>query len=190
MDRRSLLIGLLAGGWLATLVGVTDLSPFKSARAQDAGAPPAGPPPIVVPLPNPFSPTTPGRTVNPATGAGRERGIPNPGGGTSAFNNRAIALAGSIGSGESVVYYFDTELQRLLVYQFQPGSRGGVRLVAARHIDYDLRLEGYRDLSDRSRDDLKADYEKQFGAAAARPAGGGPPELPTRKVDIDLGDGK
>ena len=187
MDRRSLLIGLLAGGWLATLVGLSDLSPFKSARAQDAGAPPAGGPPPLPP--NPATPLSPGRTVNPTNGTSRERGLPNPGGGTSAFNNKAIALAGSIGSGESVVYYFDTEQQRLLVYQFQPGSRGGIRLVAARHFDYDLRLGGYRDLSDRTRDELKADYEKMYGPAP-RPAGGGAPDLPVRKVDVDLGDGK
>jgi hypothetical protein len=180
MDRRSLLIGLLAGGWLATLVGLTDLSPFRSAGAQDA-VPPGNRPPLPA---DPATPITPGRTVNPSDVTDRARGIPNPGGNTSAFNNKAIALAGSIGGGESVVYYFDTEQQRLLVYQYQTGSRGGLRLVAARHIDYDLRLEGYRDLSDRSREELKEDYEKMFGGAAPGANGGGNPELPVKKVEV------
>jgi hypothetical protein len=179
MDRRSLLIGLLAGGWIVTLVG-SGFSPFRSAGAQDA---PAG---GRAPLPaDPVTPTTPGRSVNPIEAPTRDRGIPNPGGGTSALNNRAIALAGSIGSGESVVYYFDTEQHRLLVYQFTAGSRGGLRLMAARHIDYDLRLEGYRDNSDRSRDELKADYDKLFGPPTAVPPGA-PPDLPVKKLNIDL----
>jgi hypothetical protein len=111
-------------------------SPLPSARAQDATPPPGN---------DPLSPNGPGRTINPDTGS-RDRGIPSPGNGTSAMNNRAIALAGSIGSGESVVYYFDTELQRLLVYQYRGGDprseRSGLRLVAARHIDYEPEARG------------------------------------------------
>jgi hypothetical protein len=184
MDRRSLLLGFLAGGWLVTLLAVTSLSPFRSAGAADApGGPPAGRPA------DPVTPTTPGRTINPSEGA-RERGIPSPGSNTAAFNNRAIALAGSVGSGESVVYYFDTEAQRLLVYQFKTGDRGGIRLMAARHFDYDLRLEDYRDLSDRTRDGLKADYDrlmKGAGAPGVPPGGVVGPELPPKKVELPTG---
>lgn len=182
MDRRSTLVGFLAGGWVATVLVFSGASFWPSARAQDAAP---GPIP-----PAPTTPTGPGRTINPDTGS-PARGMPNPGGGTSALNNRAIALAASIGSGESVVYYFDTELQRLLVYQYRGGDprsdRGGLRLVAARHIDYDLKLEGYRDLSDRSRDDLKADYERLVKARGAG-AGAEADALPVKKVD--LGPGK
>lgn len=178
MDRRSCVVGFLAGGWVATLVAFWGGSPLPAARAQDATPPPGS---------GPLDPNGPGRTVNPDTGS-RERGIPSPGNGTSAMNNRAIALAGSIGGGESVVYYFDTELQRLLVYQYRGGDprsdRSGLRLVAARHIDYDLRLEGYRDLSERSRDELRDDYEKMLKARGGSSAG----ELPIKKVD--LGPGK
>lgn len=179
MDRRSALVGFLAGGWVATLVAFWGGSPLPSARAQDATPPPgAGN--------DPLNPNGPGRTINPDTGT-RDRGIPSPGNGTSAMNNRAIALAGSIGSGESVVYYFDTELQRLLVYQYRGGDprseRSGLRLVAARHIDYDLKLEGYRDLSERSRDELRDDYEKMARGRSGAPAG----EMPVKKVDLPGG---
>ena len=103
------------------------------------------------------------------------------------MNNRAIALAGSIGSGESVVYYFDTELQRLLGYQYRGGDprseRSGLRLVAARHIDYDLKLEGYRDLSEKSRDDLREDYEKLHRSRPGPSVG----ERPVKTVDLPGG---
>jgi len=174
MDRRSCLVGFLAGGWVATLAAFWSGSPLPSAQAQDATPRPG---------PGPLDPTGPGRTINPDAGT-RDRGIPSPAYGTSAMNNRAIALAGSIGSGESVVYYFDTELQRLLVYQYRGGDprseRSGLRLVAARHIDFDLKLEGYRDLSERSRDELRDDYEKMVKSRGG-PGGG---DMPVKKVDI------
>ncbi len=181
MDRRSLVIGFLAGGWLATLA-VGFLPSFsKSARAED-------PPPAagMAPPLDPVDPTSPGRTINPSSGGGFQRGIPSPGGGTAAWNNRAIALSGSVGSGESVVYYFDTEQQRVLVYQFKAGDRGGIKLMAARHMDYDLRLEEYRDLSENSRDALKAAYDKAFGRRVGG-GNGGDDDIPVKKVDLSPG---
>ena len=129
-----------------------------------------------------MNPTTPGRAINPSDGSDRGRATPNAGGNTSGANSHAIALAGSIGSGESVVYYFDTDHQRLLVYQFKTGERGGVKLMAARHFDYDLKLEEYRDLSDKSRDELKAAYDATFGKAP-------PPseDYPVKKVESSSG---
>ena len=179
MDRRSALVGFLAGGWAATLLAFSGFSPVPDARAQDA----LPIPPFGGPREDPLDSTTAGRTINPTTGA-LPRGSPSPGFGTSALNNRAIALAASIGSGESVVYYFDTELQRLLVYQYRGGDprsdRAGIRLVAARHMDYDLKLEGYRDLSEKSRDELKSDYDS---LVKPHPSDG-IPELPVKKVDL------
>ena len=192
MDRRSWLVGFLAGGWVATLAVTSGIGPFRSARAQDPTPVPL-PIPLPTPVPStpaaptnpngfdPLDPTSPGRTVNPSTGS-LARGVPSPGLGTAGFNNRAIALAASAGSGESVVYYFDTELARLLVYQFRPGDRGGVKLVAARHIDYDLKLEAYHDLSEKKRDELKDDYDAMLKARSA-----GSTELPTKKVDGSSG---
>ena len=175
MDRRSLLLGLLAGGWIATLAVTAPFSPFRSA----AGDPPLGTPPAM----DPIDPTSPGRSVTPSD-LTRDKGSPNPGTGTAGANSHAIALAGSVGSGDSVVYYFDTDTQHLLVYQFQPGSKGGIRLMAARHFDFDLKLEEYRDLSFKTRDELKAAYDSAYGKPAEGLAGMGDPELPVKKVEI------
>ncbi len=189
LSRTSLLIGFLAGGWAATLLIV--FLPHlglgvKTAQAEDEPAtqPAENPLPIPIPLPdfnpNEGNPELPGRIQG--------RGLPNPGGGTGDSNNRAIALAASIGGGESAVYYFDTVSKRLLVYQYRglvngnrplrPGDKGGLRLLAARHMDFDLRLQGYRDLSERTRNELKQRWEKAFGASAQNNGG----VLPTKKV--------
>ncbi|MHC5010145.1 MAG: hypothetical protein ACYTG6_04240 [Planctomycetota bacterium] len=177
MDRRGFLIGFLAGGWIATLLVVgllhfgSDLG-FRQAQAED----PVGPP--VAPLPTagggPNGPVLPGPTVNPLDGPVTPRGGANPGGGTSDSNRRAIALSASVGSGESVVYYFDTVASRLCVYQYKPGNRGGLRLLAARYIDFDLRLEQYRDLSERSPREMREAWEEAMGvqAPANQPGGG------------------
>lgn len=178
-------IGFLAGGWAATLLMI--LLPslgFRTALAED-------PPESAVPLPPPavqpgdggplIPPITPPNTFEP-------RGTQAiPGGGTGDSNNHAIALAASIGPGESVVYYFDTKAQRLLVYQYKgiiQGSkpldrrdRGGLRLLAARHMDFDMKLQGYRDLSEYTRSKLKGAYDKAF---SGKKSSGNP--YPTLKV--------
>ncbi|MDJ0522667.1 MAG: hypothetical protein QNJ90_11420 [Planctomycetota bacterium] len=182
--RASLWIGFLAGGWAATLLML--LLPALGVRTAVAEDPPTpvapGPPPAVQPtedtLPGPFR-TDPRRDP---------RGLQAiPGGGTGDSNNHAIALAASIGGGESVVYYFDTKAQRVLVYQYKgivQGSkpldsrdRGGLRLLAARHMDYDLKLEGYRDLSERTRGQLEEAFEDAFSGKKRRNN-----PFPTKKV--------
>ena len=178
MDRRSLLVGGLAGCLVATLAFATPMSPFRAV----VGEPPIGSPPAM----DPVDPMSPGRTITPSDGT-RERGSPNPGTGTSGANSHAIALAGSVGSGESVVYYFDTDTQHLLVYQFLSGSKGGIRLLAARHFDFDLMLDEYRDLSFKSRKELKAAYDSEYGRSPDPTASKGIPELPVKKVDIPGG---
>ncbi|MDJ0973070.1 MAG: hypothetical protein QNJ98_01245, partial [Planctomycetota bacterium] len=144
-SRTSLLIGFLAGGWIATLVfvfvigagGATD-GLIRDAAADDDPQPNAQPQPSGIPLPplpDPFNGAGPNTTGGrPEVPGGR--GIPNPGGGTSDSNNRAIALSASIGGGESVVYFFDTVERRVLVYQYKglvsgnrplrPGDKGGL----------------------------------------------------------------
>jgi len=178
MNRQGFLIGLLAGGWLATILIV--LLPhlgLLSARAED--------PPGTQNQPfGPGSGPGPGPTVNPSDGGFTPRGRVNPGGGTSDSNNRSIALSASVGSGESVVYYFDTVAQRLCVYQYLPGNRGGLRLLAARLIDFDLKLEAYRDLSEKSPREMRDAYEAQMRAAEKAEGGGA---LPTKHVDLPGG---
>jgi len=203
-SRASLWIGFLAGGWFATLLFVFApvLLPrdagLRTAQAEDPPAPVA---PIPIPLPvpapgpggSPASPISPGPTVNPINPGFEPRGTqPVSGGGTADSNGRAIALAASIGGGESAVYYFDTIEKRLLVYQYKgiiQGSdpldirdKGGLRLLAARHFDYDMKLEGYRDLSQRTRTQLKDAFEATFSVPDGKAN-----TLPTKKVEVQGG---
>lgn len=181
MSRRaSLWIGFLAGGWAATLLlillpalGLPTLG-LRTAVAEDPPTPVApGPPPAVQPtedtLPGPFR-----------TDSRRDpRGLTAiPGGGTADSNGHAIALAASIGGGESAVYFFDTRAQRVLVYQYKgivQGSkpldgrdRGGLRLLAARNMDYDLKLNGYRDLSEMTYPRMKKAFDDAFSGKKGR----------------------
>jgi hypothetical protein len=184
MDRRSLTIGFLAGGWVATLalLVVPALRPaglLRDARAEDpAGGGimgPNGPNNPQFPSPkNPLDAQTDPRGAVPANSAN-----------TSDSNNVAIALSASITGGQSAVWYFDTQKQRVLVYQYLPGSKGGLKLLAARHIDFDLKLHAYNDVSDKNREQLKEFYEEQFAAEKTAPKKSG--DLPTKKVDVGGG---
>ena len=185
MDRKGLIIGFLAGGWAATLV----LLALPHLQVPDVSLPEAaaqGGPVIPIPLPLPI-PVPPSPSPSPTTPGDRDlrdgRSIANPGLGTSDSNRRSIALSASIGSGQSVVYYFDTFANRLCVYQYSPGNRGGLRLLAARLIDYDLKLESYRDLSEKTPDQMRKAYEAAMEATSDQ--GGG--ALPTRRVDLPGG---
>jgi hypothetical protein len=125
-----------------------------------------------------------GPTVNPLGSETTPRGIVNPGLGTSDSNNRSIALSASIGGGTSVVYYFDTVANRLCVYQYVGGSKPGLRLLAARSIEWDLKLNSYRDLSEKNPREMQAEYEQQMQQERARKDGG---VLPTKRVDLPMG---
>lgn len=178
MDRRSLTIGFLAGGWAATLAllllpALTGAPLLGRATAEDppgSGMGPNGPNDPRLPTPR-----------NPLEAQTDPRGVVNPGTGTSDSNNRAIALAASLGGGQSAVWYFDTQKERVLVYQLETGSKGGLKLLAARHIDFDLKLEAYNDISEKSRMELKEAYDEAFGAPPAKPGDAG---LPTKKVPL------
>lgn len=183
MTRKGFLVGFLAGGWLATILIV--LLPHLGLLSAQAEDPPGS-------ANQPYGPGSgpgPGSTVNPSNSGFRPRGRINPGTGTSDSNHRSIALSASVGSGESVVYYFDTVAQRLCVYQYEPGKRGGLRLLAARHIDFDLRLVAYRDLSEKTPREMRAAYESSMRDAGR--GGSGPARAgnvhPTKQVDLSGG---
>ena len=175
MHRRSIVFAFATGALLAGFLASSGRTYLGDARAEDL-------PGMSGPI-DPVDPTSPGRTINPSTGS-LARGTAVTHTTSEGANGRAIAIAAQAGT-ENVIYYFDTEQDRILVYQYLPGDRGGLKLRAARHIVYDLRLDEYRDLSDRSRDELKA----AFDAAFARPAGrrDGSDELPVKKVDASPG---
>jgi hypothetical protein len=193
MERRSLVVGLFGGAALAALASAFAVGVVAPAHAEDAPSAPAAPG-----LGNPqgsldpLDQGGPGRTINPSSGS-RERSVTTAQGfGTSGSNQHAIAITGPVAGGESVVYFFDTDHQRLLVYQYRagsggsvlnPGDRGGIALVAARHFDYDLKLEDYRDRSEKTRDQLKAAYDAMFPTGAPAKSD----ELPVKKVEIPGG---
>lgn len=174
MLHRSSIVAFAAGAVLAGAFVAAGTSPLRSARAEDApGARPV----------DPLAPNGPGRTINPTSGS-VTRGNAVTTTASEGSNSRAIAIA-TVAGGENVVFYFDTELERMLVYQYVPGDRGGLKLRAARHIDYDLKLEDYRGLGD-SRDELKAAYEAAFARPGTR-MGRENDELPVKKVDASPG---
>jgi hypothetical protein len=171
MDRRSLFVGVVVGAALAAL-GLAWTSPLPTASAEEP--PTLGPPPQ-----NPMFPVAPGPTVNPSDGPNVTRATGGGGGfGMGGANADAIALSAPVG-GESVVYYFDTRQQRLLVYQYVlRGDKSGLKLVAARHFDYDLKLEDYGTTPTRT--DLKEAYDAAFARSRAG-------EIPAKRVDLDPG---
>jgi hypothetical protein len=67
------------------------------------------------------------------------------GGGATADGDRnMIAVTGTSPTGSAVLYLVDTKQKRLVVYQ---GTGKNIELVAARNIEYDLKLDAYRDES-------------------------------------------
>ena len=66
---------------------------------------------------------------------------------TGDSNDRMIAVTGMDLTGSSVLYLVDTITGQLCVYQASGGSKStrGVRLVGARNISLDLRLDGFND---------------------------------------------
>jgi hypothetical protein len=90
-------------------------------------------------------------------------------------NRRFIAATGSVGSGMSVLWLVDTETQRLLVYGTSNLGKS-VELRAARKIEYDFRLNAYRDDSQYAPEDLEELWRKKQGKSGKGPAG--PAEKP------------
>jgi hypothetical protein len=60
-------------------------------------------------------------------------------------------------------------------------SKGGLRLLAARNIGWDLKLEQYRDFSEKSPEEMRAAYERAMRGGAKKKGAG---VLPTKKVDL------
>ena len=89
----------------------------------------------------------------------------------SMSNNRFVAVTTPIGSGESALFLIDAKTEQLAVYRFLRNK--GLAFMAARKIDYDLRINGYEDHSEYSREKLRREYEKQIAKTAAKKAKSG-----------------
>ena len=91
--------------------------------------------------------------------------------GQAAAANGVIAVTGSYGVGQSVLYLVDTVNKQLAVYEARGGAPSTRRLVlvGARKIDLDLRLEGYNDESEYSYETLRKLFEQRGAGAVSRP---------------------
>lgn len=100
------------------------------------------------------------QTANPAPSV-VQRPLPQLPAIANADSNRSmIAVTGIDLTGSSILYLIDTENRQLAVYQASGGtdSMQGIKLVGARKIDLDLKLEGYNDRSEYTYEEL----EKKF----------------------------
>jgi hypothetical protein len=185
-DRRDYLIAAMAAALLfslGVLAGGGHLLP--AADAQGGGAPtenqpgsnsggdsgtlapdqPLGPVPPTTPTPGGAN-LGAGTNIRPGF-TGRSSA---PTASDSNSNNRFVAVTTPVGSGESVLFLIDSKSEQVAVYRFV--RRKGLEFLAARKIDYDLRVKGYGDVSDFSRDDMKRFYEKSMARAVAKAAKG------------------
>lgn len=105
--------------------------------------------------------------------------VPQPGGaggggGATADGDRSmVAVTGTSSSGSAVLYLVDTKLKRLMIYQ---ATGKNIELIAARNIEYDLKLDTYHDASPEEVQvrRLRADWLKgQDGGKAGNDAGNG-----------------
>ncbi len=78
------------------------------------------------------------------------------GGGSTGAAGDLIAVTGSYGVGQQVLYVLDAKTKQLAVYEARGGAKSTRRLVfvGARRIDLDLRLNAFNDESELGYEDL------------------------------------
>ncbi len=135
------------------LLAATESDVLPEAGAQDPfTAPPADTTNVQV---------DPPRNIGPRAGVSVPRIASD-----SNSNNRFVAVSAPIATGDSILYVLDSKAEQLLIYRYLLGK--GVQVVAARKIDYDLKMSGYKDFSEYTRDELKALFEKQRARSLAK----------------------
>lgn len=160
-DRRDYVILGLAGALLfclGLLVGHgTGVLPEASAQDPGLSAPPG----------NPNQDGRGGVQVDPTVDIrpGFEGRTMAPTASDSNSNNRFVAITTPVGSGESVLFVLDAKNEQLLTYRFARGK--GLEFLAARKIDYDLRITEWNDQSRFTRDEMKIEFERQAARAVA-----------------------
>ena len=160
-DRRDVVIAAMAAALLFTaglLVGRTGDVDLPAARGQDA--PSGGLTPV--------NPKSGGITIgqDPLAPLKSRVTTTGPTASDSNSNNRFVAVTTPIGSGESVLFLIDSKTEQIALYKFDRNK--GLKFLAARKIDYDLKIHGYQDMSEFSRSDLKQAYRKQIAQEAAQ----------------------
>ena len=74
-----------------------------------------------------------------------------------------LLVTSSLGALSAVLFVVDPKSGTVASYEATPGEDGGLRLLGARRIDYDLRLTKYRDQSEFSYAELREQYEAGKG---------------------------
>ncbi len=169
-DRKDTLIAVLAGALLLVIgawIGQSTTSIIPAANAQGTGFDPEAP---VVDDGSGAANGAPGIginiTNNPNARPAAARGMTGSYASDSNSNNRFVAVTSPIGSGESVLFVLDAKTDQLAVYQYV--RRKGLRFVAGRKVDYDLRISGYQDISEYTRGEMRRLYEKEKSREAAK----------------------
>jgi len=169
-DRRDYVIAVLAAA-LLFCVGVfagRQASVVPAAQAQDQG----------------FDPTAPVGQAPPGSAQGTGGGVTIPGGSPlgsrfsgrtmaptssdSNANNRFVAVTCPVGSGESVLFLIDSQSEQVACYTYQRYK--GLSFLAGRNIEYDLKVNGYQDISELTHEEMRNLYEKQIAKQAAQAA--------------------
>ncbi|MCE9593538.1 MAG: hypothetical protein K8S98_05035 [Planctomycetes bacterium] len=93
---------------------------------------------------------------------------------TADSNNRMIAVTGTDITGASILYVIDTVSYQLAVYQAVGGSESsqGLKLVGARRIDLDFKVDGYKDRSQFPYKKLRDEFQKQGLLSGSAPKSG------------------
>lgn len=166
-DARDYLIAALAA-MLLFCVGLLlgqEVRLLPDAAAQGTGTPggarpehPANPPPA---QPGPVPPTQ-----SPRPGLESRSSASRPT--DSDSNNRFVAVTCPTVTGESVLFLVDSTQEQIAVYRFQAGQ--GLEYLASRKIEYDLKVSGYKDVSEFSYDRMRELYQQEVSRQAAKSA--------------------
>jgi len=172
-DRRDYVIAVLFALLLFSLgllVGQeVRLLPDAGAQGTGNGAVPGGVKgqPPEAPINGPLQPT--GATPPlPSIRPGLDRSTVSTRPSDSNSNNRFVAVTCPTIAGDSVLFLVDSEQEQVAVYRFQMGQ--GLEYLASRKIEYDLKVSGYRDVSEFSYDRMRELYQQEIGRQAAKAA--------------------
>ncbi|HEX5138730.1 MAG TPA: hypothetical protein VFY93_17290 [Planctomycetota bacterium] len=150
-------VGLLLGQEIRVL---------PEASAQGTGTPGGVKPEIPVNGPQQPAPVPPPPNIRPGlesrTTANRST--------DSDSNNRFVAVTCPTVTGESVLFLVDSMQEQVAVYRFQAGQ--GLEYLASRKIEYDLKVSGYKDISEFSYEQMRQLYQQEVSRQAAKAAAG------------------
>ncbi len=165
IGARAQRVAWFGAGALAAVVGFVALdSALASPAPTVAVALPMAPTPSLL-LPSATQQGNGNNGLNSAL-----RSLPTTSSGVSGdSNNRMIAVTGNDITGQSVLYLVDTIDKQLAVYQASGGAPGtqNVKLVGARNISLDLKLDGLNDRTEVDKQPLTfKDLERRFNGSS------------------------